>query len=125
MAGSNPPLRQILPGSGVPGKGVLVQSANPQSLLRIGIIWLVSEARLVSVALAVSRLTGRGRGVPPAIIAIVLVFGAISTKRASTGPVILEPSGFLATGTAMVWTPSRDARSPCHPLVRITWPRFR
>jgi len=32
----------------------------------------------------------------------VLVFAAMSLNRASTGPVMLDPSGFFATGTVIV-----------------------
>ena len=33
-----------------------------------------------------------------------------------------EPSGFLAMGTVSIWALSRGRRSPCQPLMTVTWP---
>src|SRR5579862_5303689 len=98
---------QILRGSGVPGNGVLLQSPNAQSVLFRGITWPSSEDRRVRVACAVSKLAGSAvPATPPRRIGRVLESAAISLKRASTGPVMLDPSGFFATGADSVSIPA-------------------
>ena len=45
-----------------------------------------------------------------------------SMKRASTGPVIGDPSFCLATGTTIVWLLAVGTTSPCQPLTSETSP---
>src|SRR5512134_3315147 len=88
-AGSNPPFTQIFRGSGVPGNGVVVQSANAQASLRTGTIELVSERRRVNVAFDVSRLAGSAvPATPPRRMGRVVAPAGMSVNRASTGPVM-------------------------------------
>src|SRR5437016_3919471 len=103
---------QILRGSGVPGNEILLQSANAQSALRRGTTGPSSESRRVNVALAVSREAGSAvPATPPRRIGNVVAFAAISLKRASTRPVMLEPSASLATGADKVSTLLAGSRS--------------
>src|SRR5262249_4971531 len=113
-------LRQIRVESGVPGKATVRQSAKAQSVLGmvpVMVRWptLFSCEMVVSVALVVSRLAGVR---PPPGSGRVCVVG--ETKRAKVGPVIDEPSGFLATGTRIVsaatFGSALNTRSPCQPL---------
>jgi hypothetical protein len=41
-------------------------------------------------------------------------------KRASTGPVIADPSFCFAIGTTIVWLLGVGMTSPCQPLTRET-----
>src|SRR5262249_56601773 len=96
-----PPFTHTLFASGAPGKGVLPQSANAQSAPEIGMTAPSSDARFVSVALAVSRLavscaTGSDKVFAPA---------GMLLKRASARPTMLETSGFFAIGTVIVLAP--------------------
>ena len=43
-------------------------------------------------------------------------------KRTTSGPVMLVPSAFLATGTVMVDCSAVGMTSPCQPLTSVTWP---
>ena len=92
----------------------------------MGTISRPSAARRVSVALEVSSVSGgaAGAGGWRPRRASVFVFGAMSAKRTSTGPVRGEPSAFFATGTEIVSTFGAAARSPCHPLVSTMWPNL-
>src|SRR5712691_5655387 len=87
-AGLKPPLRQIFLGSGAPGNGVLLQSANAHSVLRKGMSLPSSDARRVSVALDVSSVAGSAvPATPPRRIGNVVASGFMSLNLASTGPV--------------------------------------
>src|SRR5258707_15473577 len=111
--------------SGVPGKGTVRQWGNAQSLLgtvpvMVRTPTLVSREMVVSVALVVSRLAGV-RPLPGS--ERVVVVGP--TKRAKVGPVIDEPSGFLATGTRMVsaatFRSALNGRTACQPPPTSPW----
>ena len=92
-------------GSGVPGNGLAaLHLAHAQSAL--GIVFdspiapsMLSEACVVSVAFAVSRLTGLyGNRLPSTYIGWESRPRAL-TMRPMTSPVTGEPSEFFATGT--------------------------
>src|SRR5262245_62255023 len=109
-------------GSGIPGKGVVRQSANAQSLLGILTMpvrtpTLLSCAMEISVACVVSRLAG-ARPRPGSERVLTLPAGV--TKRAKVRPVTEDPAGFLATGTLIVSAllSGLKTRSACQPLAR-------
>ena len=52
----------------------------------------------------------------------VVASDGMSIRRAKTGPVMEDPSGFFAIGTVMVWKLARGVRSPCQPLTTLTCP---
>src|SRR5438876_12190052 len=86
-AGLNPALRQMRVGSGVPGNGVVRQSANAQSVLAIAATPVLTPAGVsavadVSLALAVSRLNGV-RPAAPAIDCVLTLPGML-TNRSQT-----------------------------------------
>src|SRR5579872_3299978 len=104
MVGSKPSFAQIFAGSGVPGKGVFVQSANAQSELAIVIFGPSSVARFVRIAFDVSSVAGSWYTTALTALArgnVVAPLGELM-KRAVNGPVTEVPSGFFAIGTTMV-----------------------
>jgi hypothetical protein len=81
---------------------------------------------VISVAFVVSRLAGVAVPVTrPRMMGCVVVPAGASKKRAITGPVMLEPSGFRATCVVIVSMPVPGAMSACQPLATITWPLAR
>lgn len=113
-------------GSGVPGNGVFVQSAKAHSLEGSGTRAPSSEVRRVRIACDVSKEAGVAVPVTrPRMIDSVVDPAFMSANRAITGPVMLDPSAFRATGVTMVSTPGPGAMSACQPLVTSTWPASR
>ena len=99
----------------------MAQSAKAHSSARRGTRLPDSDERRVSVALVVSKLAGVA--VPetrPRMIACVRDPAGASAMRDITGPVMLEPSGFLAIGVTRVSMPAPGAMSACHPLATRT-----
>src|SRR5262249_11337526 len=74
----------------------------------------VRVARVVS-SVSGAKAVGSGSVLAPA---------GMSLNRARIGPVILDPSGFFATGTVIVSAPGRSPRSHCQPLDRMMSPRL-
>ena len=100
-----------------------MQSANAQADAAIGRRLPSSELRRVSVAFDVSRLAGTAVPViRPRMIGSVVDPAGMSAKRAITGPVMLEPSAFLATGVTIDSTPAPAGMSACQPLATSTCP---
>src|SRR6185295_4494898 len=107
--GLKPLFRQSRVGSGVPGNGVVRQSANAHSLpgtrpspvVRPS---TVSEAWNVSEAFEVSSVAAAYRAVPiePICSSAVFVPAGRSLNRDSTDPVTADPSLLMATGTRIV-----------------------
>src|SRR5262245_42071813 len=95
---SNPPCRQTLVGSGMPGKGVDVQSAKAHWLLGISSRGSRWWTRRVSVAPVLLVLTASYAG--GSVMSWVLA-GLPRMYSERTRPVIADPSGFLATGRLM------------------------
>src|SRR5688500_12749718 len=115
--GLNPFLKQICVSLGVPGKGVVVQSANAQSLLGISTTpvrtpTLFSRAIEISLAWVVSSVAGvRPR---PGSGRVLTLPGTV-TKRAKVGPVT---PGTVGTSIDSVASAGLNAISPCQPLHR-------
>src|SRR5579863_3211295 len=89
---------------------------------------LIRFSDMMRDATTLPLMRGLGAGFPapaPRISGKVVASRIISLKRISTGPVMLDPSGFFATGTAMVSMPSRAGMSPCQPLDSTTSPRLK
>src|SRR5438094_6861336 len=94
---SKPPSRQTLAALGLPGNGVLLQSANAHRLL--GMVSRASPwcTRRVKVAPALSRLAASyagGAGI------FTVATGAVRRYSARTRPITGEPSRLTATGSA-------------------------
>src|SRR6185436_9130493 len=99
---------QTRDGSGLPGNGVVEQSANAQSLAATVVDAVftpsaVSRVMARSFAFAESSETGGygdgwSRGIRSSTV-LRAGFACRSVKRNTNGPVMLVPSVFLATGT--------------------------
>src|SRR5665213_818173 len=114
---SKPFFRQRRVGSGLPGNGVVRQSANAHSSEGTGATPPLtpvfdSEVLEISVACFVSRLAGVRPG--PGREAVFMFAekftcsypGTPAAKRTVTGPVTEDPSAFLAIGTSIASRPS-------------------